>query len=99
MLNEDQVHWGVRVRVLSDLPNARVKAGTVGEIVEARRDPRPDYWGFWIAWWVSPSRTKTSLRLTRDDLPHLELASQDVEPQAPELSGDTASSPDGFPWP
>ena len=84
MLTEDQVQRGVRVRVLADLPHAQIKAGTVGEIVEVRRDSRPDCWGFWIAWWASPSRTKTSLRLTREDLPYLEVASEEVEPHAAE---------------
>ena len=88
MLNEDQVQWGVRVRVLVDLPHAQVKAGTVEEITQVRRDSRPDSWGFWIAWWASPSRTKTSLRLIREDLQYedlqyLELASDEVEPSAP----------------
>ena len=45
MLNEDQVQWGVRVRVLVDLPHAQVKAGTVEEITQVRRDSRPDSWG------------------------------------------------------
>ena len=68
MLNEDQVQRGVRTPVLTDLPHVQVKAGTVGEVTEVRRDVRVDYWGFWIAWWVAPSGTKTSLRLTREDL-------------------------------
>ena len=84
MLTEDQVQRGVRARVLADFPHAQLKAGTVGEIVEVRRDSRLDCWGFWIAWWASPSRTKTSLRLTREDLLHLEFAGDEVEPHAPE---------------
>ena len=84
MLNENQTQWGVRVRELADLPHARVKAGTVGEIIQVQRDSRPHSWGFWIAWWASPSRTKTSLRLIREDLRYIELAGDEVEPSAPE---------------
>ena len=69
MLNEDQVQQGVRVRVLTGLPHAHVNAGTVGEDTEVRRDVRASYWGFFLAWWESPSRTWTSLRLTREDSP------------------------------
>ena len=56
----------------------------MGEIVEVRRDLRADYWGFFLAWWVSPSRTRTSLRLTRANLPYLELAGEEEEPHVPQ---------------
>ena len=80
MLNEDQVKRGLRVPGLADLPHIQVRAGTVGEIVEVRRDLRAGYWGFFLAWWESPSRTRTSLRLTRADLPYLELTGNEEEP-------------------
>ena len=83
MLTEDKIQRGVRVRVLADLQHAQVKAGTVGEITEVRRNSRSGYWGFFIAWWVSPSRMKTSLRLTREDLPFLEPAGEE-EPHPPD---------------
>ena len=94
MLDEHQVQRGVRVHVLADLPHAQVKAGTIGEITEVRQDMRAHYWGFCIAWWVSPRRTKTSLRLTREDLRHLELAGDEVEPLAPEASCDMTQAVD-----
>ena len=97
MLYEDQVQRGVRVRLPADLPHIQVRAGIVGEIVQIRCDSRPDSWGFWIAWWASPSRTKTSLRLTREDLQHLELAGEDAEPHEPEASHAPAPSADRFP--
>ncbi len=84
MLTGDQVQRGVRVRVLADLPDIQLRAGTVGEIVEVRRHVRTDYWGFFLAWWESPSRTRTSLRLTRADLPHPELAGNGEDSHLPE---------------
>ncbi len=94
MLNEQQVQRGVRVRVLADLPHVQMKAGTVGEIIEVRRDVRAGYWGFYIAWQVSPSRTNTSLRLTREDLRCLEAADDQVEPQASAASHGTRRAVD-----